>query len=75
MGSGFGTGWWMWALLAGLAGFWALIILVVRSVSRDSDEPRALTTNPLTELEQRLACGEISIKEYTRLRRAITEGH
>lgn len=78
---GFGMGWLMWLLMAlGIAGFWVLVVVVVRAVLRDrgpagTTGAAALAPEaPLTVLDRRLASGEIDIEEYHRIRRTLTGG-
>ena len=71
--NGYGMGWWTWPLmLAVVVGLWALIFIVLRTVTRN--DGRAVES-PLQLLDRRLAKGEIDLEEYERRRRAITTGH
>ena len=72
--NGFGMGWWMWPLMVlTVVGFWAVVIALVRGLTRDPAPPAP--ESPLALLDRRLVLGEIDSDEYERLRRIITNGH
>lgn len=73
----YGMGWAMWlVMILILLALWSLVVLLVRhsfSGRRpDSFPPRR---SPLTELDARLARGDISTEDYAAARRLISDGH
>lgn len=71
-----GGGWGMWVLmLAGIIGFWVLVVYVVRALTRERGVSAQGSESALSVLDRRLAAGEIDTEEYQRIRRVLTGGH
>lgn len=71
-----GWGWWL-VMSIGMVAFWALVIYAIVWLIRDGQNPQQrdqpLPESPPQILKRRLAEGEISIDEYTRLVRALDD--
>lgn len=76
-GMGFEMGWLMWVvMILGTVGFWTLVVVVVRAliqVKPAGTPPRSLSrSDPMGQLDERLARGEIDAEEYQRTKNLLT---
>ena len=72
-----GAGWWI-LMAAMMVVFWGLVILgivwVIRSLGPGHHPHHTQAGSPLDVLDQRLAAGEITPKEYRERRDLLTRG-
>lgn len=71
--NGMGGQWWL-LLALGTVAFWAVVVLVVRSLLQGGTR-QPPPADPLRLLDERLARGDIDREEYQQRRRLIVNGH
>ena len=79
MMSGWGSGWGVWTMYAGMVVFWAVVVGLIIWIIKSLGSSRATSTvpvqaqeNPIDLLKRRYAAGEIDAAEFEQKRRDLT---